>query len=310
MNVPSVVSEVSTDGFLDEFPECPWCHSDRLVVAHEQAPYRLRECESCSVMFVDPQPDDARLGASYPDAYYPTNADSPEVREHLHWKRFDLGRVWPHLPDLDSGRHLDVGCGIGGALVAARERGLEPLGIEFSEDAARFGRDHFGVDIRTGTLADVVLEPSSFSLITLYHALEHLRDPAADLERLTELLAPGGALVIECPNIRATSARMFGGKWFHLEVPRHLFHFHPDAVSARLESLGLQTVDCCGFHPAHGAASFYGSLYPAQSGLPILERARRKAVVTAMRAVARPLARFEAWLGTGSVFRVIARNDS
>ena len=41
------------------------------------------------------------------------------------------------------------------------------------------------------------------------------------------LLAPHGLLLIAVPNAAGWQARLFGPRWLHRDVPRHLFHFNP-----------------------------------------------------------------------------------
>jgi hypothetical protein len=41
------------------------------------------------------------------------------------------------------------------------------------------------------------------------------------------------------PNTASLQARVFGDRWFHLDLPRHLVHLPAAALTARLRSLGL-----------------------------------------------------------------------
>ncbi len=295
------------DGFLGLFQACPWCGGNGLRGFLEEDGYSLSRCEECEVAFVNPQPDDARLTASYIPGYYYTQPNSRNVAGHLRWKEFDFSRIWPLIQDLQGGQLLDVGCGIGGFLCAAKLRGFRATGIELSEEAASFGRQRFGLDILSGSISDHDLQQQSFSVISLYHVLEHLRDPAGELQKLESWLVPGGVMIIECPNLASHSARIFGRKWFHLELPRHLFHFTMYTVLHKLQELGLEILDWCDYHPAHGAASFHSSLYKPESGLPLLEKIRRRGCIFAVRLISRPLAFAESLLGGGSIFQIVAR---
>jgi hypothetical protein len=71
-------------------------------------------------------------------------------------------------------------------------------------------------------------------------SLEHLRDPAAALDRATALLEPGGVVAIAVPNLGSWQARCFGARWFHLDLPRHLVHLSAGALCAGLERRGLE----------------------------------------------------------------------
>lgn len=295
-------------GFLAPVAACPWCEVRGTETFARRGPFRVDQCTSCGVGFVNPAPDDTLLSAHYPDTYYATeDPSSPAVQQHLRWKRYDVRRLLPHVGGLAPGRWLDVGCGIGGALVAARDAGFEVEGIEMSESAAAFGARSFDLDIRAGTLEDFSIPDETFSVVSLFHVLEHLRDPSGTLERIERTLRPGGAIVIECPAFDSWSAGWFGERWFHLETPRHLFHFPRRAVARRLEDFGFSAQVLSGYHPAHGSASFHGSWFPPRDGLPLWRKAVRRAAFLAARAVSPLAATLESACGRGSVLRVVAR---
>lgn len=78
-----------------------------------------------------------------------------------------------------------------------------------------------------------------FDVIILFHVLEHLNAPMELLSRCARPLRRGGTLIIAVPNARSWQARLFGPMWFHLDVPRHLYHFSLGSLSHTLEAAGL-----------------------------------------------------------------------
>jgi SAM-dependent methyltransferase len=79
-----------------------------------------------------------------------------------------------------------------------------------------------------------------FTCITLWHSLEHLRDPRGALEQIHALLAPGGSVLIALPDARGAQARIFGPLWRHLDVPRHLHHFDRGSLAEILSRAGFE----------------------------------------------------------------------
>jgi predicted SAM-dependent methyltransferase len=55
-------------------------------------------------------------------------------------------------------------------------------------------------------------------------------DPATVLKRCSELLNPGGGIVIQVPNFNSAGRRIFGKYWIHIDAPRHLIHFTPASL--------------------------------------------------------------------------------
>lgn len=94
---------------------------------------------------------------------------------------------------------LDVGAGGGEFVYLAGRAGYRASGIEPDEGYGAYAEQHYGVTVRQGTVAD--LGDERVDVITLFHVLEHLREPDAVLQRLHGLLNDGGLLFVEVPNL-------------------------------------------------------------------------------------------------------------
>ncbi|MFN7941376.1 MAG: class I SAM-dependent methyltransferase [Thermoanaerobaculia bacterium] len=113
------------------------------------------------------------------------------------------------------GRLLDVGCAYGLLLRAAREMGFDPRGLEPSAEMAEAARRASGVPVERGFLED--LEPlrfQPFDCVVLSDVIEHLDDPRRGLERVRDLLAPGGRVLVLTPDAGSAVARTFGSRWW------------------------------------------------------------------------------------------------
>jgi predicted SAM-dependent methyltransferase len=73
----------------------------------------------------------------------------------------------------------------------------------------------------------------------MFHVLEHLPNPRFALEYAKGLLRPGGMLIIQVPNVSSLQARVFGRRWYGLDVPRHVINYTPKALSLLLEEMGF-----------------------------------------------------------------------
>jgi len=138
-----------------------------------------------------------------------------------------------HVSKNGSGRLLDVGCGDGTFLLAARAAGWRTAGTELNPELARAE----GLDVHPAL--DGVRALAPFDAITLWHVLEHLPNPGDTLDSLRALLAPGGVLIIAVPDARGLQARWTGAQWLHLDVPRHLTHFGSVALGKMLARYGF-----------------------------------------------------------------------
>ena len=94
-------------------------------------------------------------------------------------------------------RALDVGCGEG--LLAQRLRALVPAVVGIDRDAGSVSRARgqfaAGVDYVLGDFMTYPFDPASFDFIASVASLHHM-DEAAALDRMRDLLRPGGRLVV------------------------------------------------------------------------------------------------------------------
>jgi hypothetical protein len=69
---------------------------------------------------------------------------------------------------------------------------------------------------------------------------EHVHDPLGTLRIIREIIKPDGHLFMVVPNYRGLERMLFRTRWFALELPRHLYHFTPDAIRRMLTQGGFQ----------------------------------------------------------------------
>jgi SAM-dependent methyltransferase len=120
------------------------------------------------------------------------------------------------------GSLLDVGCGVGGYLVAARELGFDVLGVEPSAAHVAVGRERLGLPILNGYFDPSMLGDRKFNVIILSHVIEHILDPKPFIASLLSALTSTGVLIILTPNSSSLAARALGKRWPMLRPPDHV----------------------------------------------------------------------------------------
>ncbi len=140
------------------------------------------------------------------------------------------------------GRLLDVGCGTGVFLDAARRKGWTVRGIEpspFAAGQAR-GRGHDVAAVAIERGLDQV-DPNQ-DCITLWDCIEHLPDPRGTLAGLAGRLRPGGLLALSTGDVTSLCARWSGRRWHLYNFPEHLFFFSPQALRLLLARAGCRVI--------------------------------------------------------------------
>jgi 2-polyprenyl-3-methyl-5-hydroxy-6-metoxy-1,4-benzoquinol methylase len=192
-------------------------------------------------MALQPGRDAAELRDLYDEEYFDefdlTGRDTKADRGFEAAVRVRLIRCYR-----DSGRLLEIGAAAGHFLNAARAAGFDPLGIEPSEAIAEAARKRFGVEIITGGVEEVELEPGSFDVACAWHVLEHIADPLPTLVRVLPALRPGAHLFVEVPNFGSVRARRERAAWPSLHLRHHVGQYTPSAIAALLARAGLVDV--------------------------------------------------------------------
>jgi SAM-dependent methyltransferase len=202
-----------------------------------RAAFELWRCERCgSAATIGDAPDHGALYES--GTYAPARGSLEPVLAPL--RRLAERDRMRFVAGLERGATvLEVGAGDGGFVARMRAAGLDAWGVDPSP-AACAAAAAAGVEVSNAGIDDAEAAPASQDAVVLWHALEHLDDPAAAIDRVAGWLRPGGVAVVAVPNLAGLQARIGGDRWFHQDVPRHRTHFTPAGLAALLERGGLR----------------------------------------------------------------------
>lgn len=156
--------------------------------------------------------------------------------------RARVARVCAHADATRPGggrRLLDVGAGLGVFPHGMRAAGWTCLALDPDPGACAHIRAAAGVETVTGDF--MASDPAAlgvFDAVTLNKVLEHVEDPVGMLARTAPLLAPGGFVYVEVPDVAAASEGP-GREEFFVE---HLHVFSPASLALSVERAGLRLV--------------------------------------------------------------------
>jgi 2-polyprenyl-3-methyl-5-hydroxy-6-metoxy-1,4-benzoquinol methylase len=207
----------------------------------------LVSCRECGLVYTNPRPVPSERSRYYPHLAYPEDPSLAEKLEILD-------------SHIRKGRALDVGCGRAFFLNSLKKR-FEVMGIEIDKESAALAEREFDISVFKGEIADFALNGDPFDLITFWHSLEHMPDPKAALKKAHALLKKRGFLIIAVPNLGSVQARLFRSRWYHLDVPRHLYHFSKETLSRMIEDSGFSLVDTASTLYSHNFAGYWRSFF-------------------------------------------------
>lgn len=228
---------------------CPLCgaaaeHAFRVgdrnrEITSEQFDYA--RCLSCRTVFLEQPP--AALGRYYDNDYYAFADDGqPKWRGEAtrllsaRWRASLLGRF------ASPGPLIEIGAGTGAFALACRDAGWQVSAIEMDERCCRFLRSEGVTAICSDEPVAQLQALGPARAIALWHVLEHVPDPASLLAAIAARLQPRGVLALGVPNTGSLQFRLMGGRWPHVDAPRHLSLVPLDALDAHCAELGLRRV--------------------------------------------------------------------
>lgn len=226
---------------------CPLCNGDGSIPLFA-APspddtggreYDLVQCESCKLVQVRPLPSEEELASLYFHDYYGwSNVNGFAEGLATELQRWFLDRRCRKIhKKMSVGRLLDVGCGDADFLQGMQRLGWDVSGVEPS----RLARKALPKTLRPLVVERLEnIKSGPFDVITLWHVLEHLPSPERALIKCKALLKKNGLLFVAVPNFGSWEAKLGRQRWFHLDIPRHLYHFTPVTITALLEKSGYR----------------------------------------------------------------------
>lgn len=121
---------------------------------------------------------------------------------HRGWKRRLVAMAGPKAGE----RALDLCCGTGDIALALARKGMEVVGLDFSEPMLEIARDRFkvqgskfkgdSVEFCQGDAMHVPFPDESFDVVTIGYGLRNLADWEAGLREMKRVVRPGGRLLV------------------------------------------------------------------------------------------------------------------
>ncbi len=234
--------------------DCPGCGGDDAGSAFDKNGFAFVRCRTCATLYANPAPAPGPLAAFYSDSpsqRYWAGTFFPAVAEARREKIF-RPRV-KRIAELVAGvgasveRLVDVGAGTGIFLEECRAAGLgRSLGaVEPNAPLAAMCRDK-GFDTFEGFAGDSAGDAAwrgGADLVTCFEVIEHVLDAAGFIDELTQLVAPGGHLLITGLCGTGFDILTLGRHAKAVSPPHHLNFLSRDGATRLLARRGLDLVN-------------------------------------------------------------------
>lgn len=210
---------------FETIENCPVCNSEQSISSYTLNKFgytfQWNQCCRCGVAYQNPRLTQESLNALYNSSNFWKGSemvntsskilgyDNYLADEEMRMKneRYKVKRTCRRV--IDSGQLMDIACGSGSFLRAAREKGFDVHGIEIGEKVAQYGREKYGLDIITGDFESVLFPDNTYDLITMWNADNIFRLPKRAWMKIYKSIKPGGYFVFNFLDNRVLNRLFF-----------------------------------------------------------------------------------------------------
>ena len=218
---------------------CAICKEGNLIHQLDAKDYRYTKevfsvytCENCKIKQTKPIPQNIKKYYNIKDY------DSYNTKKDLFgWLYGLVRRVNSNSKLLTIKKEgvrslLDYGCGSGHFVKYARQKGLIAFGYEPINQP-----DNKYVYKKLNEVPE-----KKYDLITLWHVLEHTKDPVSLILSLKKLLNEGGKIIIGLPNYDSYDNFIYKSSWAGYDLPRHIYHFNRSSFAYFVEKTQMKII--------------------------------------------------------------------
>ncbi|MBN8576476.1 MAG: class I SAM-dependent methyltransferase [Cytophagales bacterium] len=160
------------------------------------------KCTRCGLIYSNPQPIPFDLQDHYgvaPEEYWKEDYFKIDAT----YFEGEIGRL-KELMDFKAGmKSLDIGAGLGKAMLALEKTGFDAYGFEASQQFYDRAIHKMGIrpdKLKSGAIEEMEYPENSFDFISFGAVLEHLYNPSGSIRTAMKWLKPNGLMHIEVPS--------------------------------------------------------------------------------------------------------------
>lgn len=160
------------------------------------------QCSDCGLIYSNPQPVPFDLQDHYgvPPEDYWAGVYFDVQNNYFTGELSVLKKLMDVRPGMKS---LDIGAGLGKAMIILSKAGFDTYGFEPSAEFHERAITKMGINpekLKLGAIETVNYPDEYFDFISFGAVLEHLYDPSASILKALQWLKPGGVIHIEVPS--------------------------------------------------------------------------------------------------------------
>ena len=188
----------------------------------------VMQCTKCELIYSSPQPIPNDIQDHYgtlPEEYW--------KEDYFKWTpdyfSSQIQFVKKTIEFHDGMKALDVGAGLGKAMLSLEHHGFEAYGLEPSMPFHKRAIEKMGIQpdrLKLGAIEELEYAENYFDFITFGAVLEHLYSPKSSIEKALKWLKPGGVIQIEVPSSKWLISK-YVNSYFRLRGTNYVTNLSP-----------------------------------------------------------------------------------
>jgi 2-polyprenyl-3-methyl-5-hydroxy-6-metoxy-1,4-benzoquinol methylase len=228
--------------------------------------YEIYQCFDCKFAFTFPYPDKEELNIYYNKSYYGSSEKKfmgfveNVTKLYNYLRAHSIVKICSKTSNgISPGKILDIGCGRGNLLKCMLKYGYECYGLERNDVNLNLNSD---IKLMQTDLCNANFDTKYFECVILWHVYEHLENsPEKVIDEITRILANKGVFVFSVPNFTSFQSFIFGKHWFHLDLPRHKYHFSYKSIEILLSKYDYKIIKHTTFSLEQSVFGFTQSVF-------------------------------------------------
>jgi 2-polyprenyl-3-methyl-5-hydroxy-6-metoxy-1,4-benzoquinol methylase/ribosomal protein S27E len=230
--------------------DCPACRHHNSPSIFSKFGFDYLKCPECRTIYMSPRPSPQVMAS-----YYANSENYRYWAEHIFpaseaARREKINRPWLQRILEICTRHgvprnhlVEIGPGFGtfSALVNSERAFQSVTAVEPTPEMTQACRER-GVSVVEKGIENVGSEVRPADVVVAFEVVEHLFEPAVFFQQASRLLAPGGILVVSCPNGLGFDIATLGAESLAIDA-EHVNLLNPGSIQMLGEKCGLRCLE-------------------------------------------------------------------
>lgn len=219
---------------------CPLCGASEAEFLFDDMGIQYFKCLNCTLRYCRQIPvntSDVYSSEEYLPSTLEDMKNSRYKKERFGFERVEI--IKSVAGDVKGLKLLDIGCGTGWFLEAAKESGFEIYGQDIGKELSKWTGEKLGAKIWSCDIG-LISDEFQMDIITMFDVIEHVEKPLDFLLKAKRLLKKGGKILIFTPNFDSLAVEVMKQHSNIVWPGVHLLGFTRKSIESLAQNAGMR----------------------------------------------------------------------